>query len=52
MADTIPNAKHHIIKNAGHMVILEKPTETSAILAEFLSSISFNPGQAGKGRLF
>ena len=45
MADTIPGARLHIIPNAGHMVILERPLEVAAALGSFLDTIVYNPGK-------
>jgi pimeloyl-ACP methyl ester carboxylesterase len=41
LADNIPNAISKIIPGAGHMVMLEKPQATAAILCEFLTGISY-----------
>jgi pimeloyl-ACP methyl ester carboxylesterase len=41
LAGGIGGAKIEVIPGAGHMVMLEKPKETAAILSNFLSTISF-----------
>lgn len=45
MADTIPNARLYVIPDAGHMLILERPLEVAAALADFLRSIVYSPGE-------
>lgn len=45
LAGTIPDAQLHIIPDAGHMVILEKPNEVAAALISFLRSIEYRPGE-------
>ena len=37
LCKNIPAAKHSIIKDAGHMMALEKPEEFTEIIADFLS---------------
>ena len=41
LAAALPGATLKVIPNAGHMVMLEKPRETAAILAEFLAGITY-----------
>ena len=36
MAAKLPHAEYHLIEGAGHMINQEKPSETNAILADFL----------------
>lgn len=43
LVDGIPKAKLHIIPQAGHMVMLEKPQEVAQILSEFLHDLSSSP---------
>jgi len=50
LADTMPNARLQVIPEAGHMVMLEKPTEVAHSLDGFLSRVSFSPGRISKGR--
>lgn len=45
LADTIPGAQLRVIPDAGHMVILEQPYETAAILGDFFRTIVYNPGE-------
>lgn len=42
MADLLPNADLHIIKNAGHISNLEQPIEATSILASFLEKVCFH----------
>ena len=44
LADQILGAKCHMISNAGHMVMLEKPHEVAQILCDFLINIPYHPG--------
>jgi YbgC/YbaW family acyl-CoA thioester hydrolase len=39
MADAIPGARFEVIAGAGHLPPLEKPAETTALLADFLKSL-------------
>lgn len=39
MADAIPGARFEVIAGAGHLPPLERPVETTALLAEFLKSL-------------
>jgi len=39
IAHTVPQAQFHIIPNAGHGVVIEKPKETSAVILGFLASL-------------
>ncbi len=41
LVDSIPTARLEIIPNAGHMLMLEKPQEVAAALANFLSGIQY-----------
>ena len=36
MAEKMPNAEFHLIEKAGHLVNLETPQETNAIVENFL----------------
>jgi pimeloyl-ACP methyl ester carboxylesterase len=36
LAEAIPNSRLHLIPQAGHMLMLERPQETAAILSKFL----------------
>jgi pimeloyl-ACP methyl ester carboxylesterase len=37
----------HMVRDAGHMVMLEQPDRVAEHLARFLSSIPYEPGRAG-----
>jgi pimeloyl-ACP methyl ester carboxylesterase len=37
----------HIVQDAGHMVMLEQPDRVAEHLAQFLNSITYEPGRAG-----
>ena len=39
MADAIPDARYEVIAGAGHVPPLERPAETTALLADFLKSL-------------
>ena len=41
LSDSIPGARLEIIPAAGHMVMLEKPLEVAAALAQFLDGVSY-----------
>ncbi len=43
LSDQIPGAALHLVEEAGHMVMLEKPEEVTAILAEDLKTGSLKP---------
>lgn len=46
LADHLPQASLHLIEGAGHMVMLERPGEVTALVREFLERL---PGQAQRG---
>lgn len=48
LSNSIPNAELHVIPNAGHMVILERPQNVASALKGFLSRIPFYPGKVSK----
>ncbi|NIO11345.1 MAG: alpha/beta fold hydrolase, partial [Deltaproteobacteria bacterium] len=39
LADTLPDARLHLIPATGHMVMLEKPGEVAGLLKSFLDNI-------------
>jgi len=45
MAGHIKNARLHLVDEAGHMVMLEKPAIVAEQLLEFVNSIPYQPGE-------
>ncbi len=44
LAETIPGAQLKLIPDAGHMVMLERPSAVAKALGEFLEAIPYTPG--------
>ncbi len=45
LRDNIVGARMEVVANAGHMAMLEQPEQVARILDNFLSTISYQPGQ-------
>jgi pimeloyl-ACP methyl ester carboxylesterase len=46
VASQIPGARVELIVNAGHMVMLERPEIVASLLADFISQIQYQYGDA------
>lgn len=42
-AELIPGARYHLMRDAGHLPMVERPAEFAALLAEFLGAIGHQP---------
>jgi pimeloyl-ACP methyl ester carboxylesterase len=45
LRDHIPGARMEVVPNAGHMLMLEQPDLTAELLAGFLNTVPYRPGQ-------
>ena len=46
LSDHMPGARLEVLPGAGHMMMAEQPDKVAGLLADFLGTISYRPGQS------
>jgi pimeloyl-ACP methyl ester carboxylesterase len=45
LAWLIPNARLHVVRGGGHLFLLERPSETATMIAEFVGAADGHPAE-------